>query len=209
MWPTVKGSIAIAGLVVGIIGLLLAMAVRKRWARPLGAFLLVVGVAAQVVALQSRSPSSAARDGSRFTPPPIDTTAPPPSSASPVPTFSIPPPVLRLLASVHPGTQPILHPGGVNKEFVKLLNPGTGDVAIGGWRLSNGSITFTFPSITLAAHQSLELHSGPGVNSSTDLYWNQTHYVWPASGTATLTNADGQEVQRCPYHAVPQGSGSC
>jgi hypothetical protein len=206
-----SGSIAIAGLIVGAVGLLLAIAVRRRWARPLGALLLAVAVAAQIVALQSRSPSRAEGDGGRFTPAPtggIPTTIPP--SSAPVPTFSVPPPAPHLLDSVHPGTQPILKPTGVNKEFVRLFNPATGPVSLAGWRLSTGSLTFTFPSITLASHHGVVVKSGSGANSSTELHWNQTHYIWPKSGAAVLMNAQGDVVQRCPYHLVgDQTAASC
>jgi hypothetical protein len=210
----VKGSIAIVGLVVGIVGLLLAMAVRRRWARPLGAFLLIIGVAAQVVALQSRSPSSAQGGRTVVSLPPtggdLPTTGPQSLPPETLPSFSVPPTRPHLLSQIHPGTEPITKPFVVNKEFVRLANTGSDPIALGGWHLSNGSISYTFPTFTLPPHHSIVLRTGIGTNNATTLHWNLSHYAWPKAGNASLVDAHGAVVQRCPYHLIgTDPSASC
>jgi hypothetical protein len=134
------------------------------------------------------------------------------SSAPPetLPNFSLPPTRPHLLSQVHPGLEPITKPFVVNKEFVRLANNGTQPIALGGWRLSNGSISYLFPTFTLAAHHTVVLRTGIGTNNPTTLHWNLTHYAWPKEGAASLIDAKGAVVQHCPYHLVGSDpSASC
>src|SRR5437870_13122600 len=100
-----SGSLAIAGLVVGLAGVVVALAIRTRWARPLGAVLLAVAVMAEVAAVQA-GPSSHAGTGGRTSPAtfstglPVATTPLVPTSVKPV---TIPPPRPQLLSQIHPG----------------------------------------------------------------------------------------------------------
>src|SRR5437660_2003423 len=183
-----SGAIAVAGLLVGLAGVGLAVAVRERWGRPLGALLLAAAVVAEVFAVSARSPSSAAGGGGPTVGVQIGGSAPPASSQPSHSPGNLPSiPILpHLLAGVHPGWQAVVRASGVNHEFVKLQNTGTQSFYMLGWTLSNGSLLYHFPGVTLKPHQTLSVRSGPGSSSfSTDqivLHWNQTHYVWPHVG---------------------------
>ncbi len=60
-----------------------------------------------------------------------------------------------------------------NKEWVKIVNEGTGSVNLSGWRVrSSGEEKFTFPAGTkIAPGDWLKLHAGNGSNSTRHLYW--------------------------------------
>src|SRR5580765_6018857 len=102
-----KSEMAVIGMVVGVAGLLVALVIRARWARPLGAFLLPVAVAAEILAGQAHT-GARAEDGIKPTTPIPTAVVTTPSSqptSSTTPTFVILP---QLLAQVHPGVEPIL-----------------------------------------------------------------------------------------------------
>jgi Lamin Tail Domain len=57
----------------------------------------------------------------------------------------------------------------------------------------------------LKAHASVKVHTGSGKDTSKNLYWGSTSYIWNNDGdTATLDNANGVKVDSCTY----SGSGS-
>jgi hypothetical protein len=216
-----KNGMAIVGLAMGVVGLIVALAVRQRWARPVGAVLIAIAVVAEIAAVQAHG-GGAAADGGGAKLTPIATATTPSSlptaqpTSSPTGTFVISP---RLLSQVHPGIEPITKVGTLNKEFVRLTNNGTKSYSLGGWRLSNGRITFVFPPVTLAPHSSLVVKTGsgtnttgsPGSNTTTILHWNLTSYVWPhQGGTIYLRNPQGKVINVCQY-AVAKGqtSASC
>jgi hypothetical protein len=69
-------------------------------------------------------------------------------------------------------------------EYVCLVNHDSEAVNMTGWRLQDASRhRYTFPVFWLAAGARVRVHSGPGVNSATDLYsgsgliWNNDHDV--------------------------------
>lgn len=206
------GSLALVGLAVGVIGVLMAVLIRARWARPVGAILLAVAVLAEVAAVQAGPSHSAGDDGGggqRATLPPTFATGLPGSSSAPVtPSTGKPPtlpPVLpHLLSQIHPGLAPITKLVVVNKEFIRLTNNGLQDAHIGGWVLSNGSFAFTFPVGTVVPHgESLVVRTGAGTNVSGTIHMNQTHYVWPHDGgRAILKDGTGRLIQTCSYGAV-------
>jgi hypothetical protein len=201
------GAMSIAGLVIGAAGGLVALLVRRRWARSLGLGLLAVAVVLEIVGVQMPDRSSASGGGPRRTtvPPPVLTvpseepSSTQPSSA-PLPSLNIRP---ALLSHVHPGTKPIVKRVTVNKEFVRLFNHATHPIYLGGWHLTNGTVTFTFPGVTLPAGKSLDVRTGPGTDSFDVLHWNLTYYVWHhPSGTIVLRNAKGVLVDTCTYHML-------
>ncbi len=199
------GSLAIVGVVIGLAGVLLALVVRMRWARPVGALLLAVAVLAEVAAVQARPSQQGSGKGSSN---PIlqtqpGTGGPLPSTGIPSPSgsFVIPPPLPHLLSQIHPGLLPITKLIVLNKEFARLTNLGTLDAHIGGWVLSNGSFTYTFPVGTIVPKGgSLIVRTGPGTNVEGTIHLNLTHYIWPKDvGVAILKNAQGKVVQACHY----------
>jgi hypothetical protein len=198
-----SGSLAIAGLAVGVVGVLIALAIRTRWARPVGAVLLALAVMAEVAAVQA-GPSSRAGTGGRSSPASFPTglaTTGTPLAPTTIKPVTIPPPRPQLLSQIHPGVLAITKLIVVNKEFVRLTNNGTAPAPLAGWVLSNGTFTYTFPVGTvIPPHESLLVRSGPGINSTTTIHLNLTHYIWPkVTGTATLKDAHGVVVQTCHY----------
>jgi hypothetical protein len=195
------GSLALVGLAVGVVGVLLAIAVRARWARPVGATLLVLAVLAEVAAVQARSPES----GAGPTTPPVLQTLPNHPSTPGIPSsgrpFTVPPAAPQLLSQIHPGLLPITKAVVVNKEFIRLTNTGSQPAHIGGWVLSNGSYAYTFPvGLVVASGDSLVVRSGVGTNVPGTIHLNLTHYIWPKdAGTAILKNGAGNVVQTCRY----------
>lgn len=81
-------------------------------------------------------------------------------------------------------------------EFVEIKNNGPGNQLMDGWQIFSvvGPQTFDFPSgITLAAGQTLRVHSGPDAveNIPNDLRWT-TAYIWNNNGDkAELKDSQG------------------
>jgi hypothetical protein len=76
-------------------------------------------------------------------------------------------------------------------ELVTIANTGTTEIDLTGWVLLSvtGNQSYTFPSVTLRAGQSLTVASGGAVG---DLIWTAEH-VWnnTSSDPAQLYDADG------------------
>ncbi len=206
----------VVGLAIGAVGVLMAVLIRARWARPVGAILLVVALLAVVAAVQA-GPSDSAGGVGHTSPPRTLQTVPigtPAASASPSGVHSVtPPPVLpRLLKQIHPGLLPIVRAHVLNKEFIRLTNTGTGDVHIGGWTVSNGTFSYTFSVGAVVPHgQSLVIRTGPGTNlpanpttgTPATIHLNSTHYVWAhTGGHVVLKDGTGRVIQNCTYRAV-------
>jgi Lamin Tail Domain len=92
-------------------------------------------------------------------------------------------------------------------EWVLLTNATGKAVSLTHWTLRDKvNHIYTFPAFTLRAHKSVEIHTGTGKNSATNLYWGHkppasTSYVWNNSGkeTATLKNAAGKTIDARAY----------
>jgi Lamin Tail Domain len=201
------GSLALVGLAIGAVGVLMAVLIKARWARPVGAILLAVAVLAEVAAVQagpSHSANGGGGGGQRATLPPSFGAG---SSVPVTPSgglVTLPPARPHLLSQVHPGLLPITKAIILNKEFIRLFNSGTNDAHIGGWVLSNGSFSYTFPVGTVVLHgQSLVVRTGTGTNVPGTIHLNQTHYIWPHDGGhAILKDGSGKVLQTCTYAAV-------
>jgi LysM repeat protein len=137
-------------------------------------------------------------------PTPTDTPLPfePPTS---LPTGAVPPAIpaatstpLPTPATAQPLTvriSEIMAAGRLSQEAVVLFNEGL-PVRLDGWTLSSkDGKQYTFPSLFLGAAGSVRVHTGPGQDSSTDLYWGQAEAVWAAPGTVvTLRDNTGKVV---------------
>lgn len=112
-------------------------------------------------------------------PPP--TTAPPLPTATPDPNQPLPQLTIREVRS----------PGVVNSELVVLVNAG-GPVNLAGWvvRAETGR-QYTFPALTLFAGGAVNLHTGAGADTVTDLYWNQPEAVWTTGQVVQVLDTAG------------------
>jgi endonuclease YncB( thermonuclease family) len=93
----------------------------------------------------------------------------------------------------------------LNEETVVLRNDGTTSIDMSGWTLENGNgDTYAFPSgYTLAAGDSVRVHTGSGTDSSTDLYWGASLFRWDTRrDTCTVYDADGDIAQNTTW-SVP------
>ena len=83
-----------------------------------------------------------------------------------------------------------------------LKNFSTTTRVIGGWTLRdlNGHV-YKSPATSIAAGQTLVVHTGKGTNVTSHRYWGLGYYVWNNSGTDTaiLRNTVGTTVSYCGY----------
>jgi hypothetical protein len=70
-----------------------------------------------------------------------------------------------------------------------------------GWTIRDASgHVYRFPTFTLRAGYSVTLHSGSGINTATNLYWDYGAYVWNNSGDrAILKNKAGTTKDTCSW----------
>lgn len=80
------------------------------------------------------------------------------------------------------------------EEDVAFHNPGHEPLDIGGWIVTNGAETFTFPAdTTVSAETTITLHTGtapPGGGADTDYYWGASAPRWEASDPVVLSMYD-------------------
>jgi Lamin Tail Domain/Protein of unknown function (DUF1524) len=89
----------------------------------------------------------------------------------------------------------------LDAEWVQITNTGNKSATLTNWVLHDASShRFVFPSEHLAAHASLKVHTGSGRNTRTNLFWDETSYIWNNTGdTATLLAANGAKADACTY----------
>jgi hypothetical protein len=62
------------------------------------------------------------------------------------------------------------------------------------------SHVFKFATFKLKPGEVVKVHTGKGLNSSTDLYWRSSSYIWNNDGdTATLKKKSGTVADKCSY----------
>jgi LysM repeat protein len=86
--------------------------------------------------------------------------------------------------------------GNIASEEIIIASRGK-QINLEKWTLSDGQgNTFKFPNVILWSDQApLHIHTGKGVDSPTDLYWNRTESVWKGRGElATLKDAQGNVI---------------
>jgi hypothetical protein len=106
-----------------------------------------------------------------------------------------------------PGSDTPVTTAKLNGEWVALTNTTGKPVTLTHWTLRDeANHVYTFPGFVLKAHKSVNIHTGTGKNSATNLYWGHkppasTSYVWNNSGkeTATLKNAAGKTIDTRSY----------
>ncbi len=114
-------------------------------------------------------------------------TEPPPTNAPPLPTATPdpnqPPPQLTI--------REVRSPGVITNETVVLVNAG-GPVNLAGWVIRDATGRhYTFPALTLFTGGAVNLHTGAGADTVTDLYWNQTEAVWTTGTVAQALDTSG------------------
>jgi hypothetical protein len=85
--------------------------------------------------------------------------------------------------------------GGAATENIVLTNTGGKDQDMTNWTLEDDAATphsFTFGVFTLTVGSTVTVHTGNGVDTATDVYWNRGSGVWNDGGdSATLKDAQG------------------
>ncbi len=87
----------------------------------------------------------------------------------------------------------------LNGEIVVIRADG-GHVELTGWKLSDalGQI-YTFPPFVLFSGRTVAVHTGAGVDTATELYWNLGVPAWSESGDrASLIDAEGRLIDSVP-----------
>lgn len=89
----------------------------------------------------------------------------------------------------------------LNDEYVTFRNKCTHPVELTGWTLQDtANNTYTFPELALANKTTVTLHTGPGQDNSTDLYWGRTRAVWNnQADTLWAWNAQGELLLNHSY----------
>ena len=117
------------------------------------------------------------------TPGPLPTTAaePPRPTATRDPNLPAPQLSVREVRSA----------GVLADETLVLVNDG-GPVDLAGWTLRDETgHLYTFPSLVLFEGGAINVHTGAGSDTVTDLFWNQPEAVWTSGKTALLSEAGG------------------
>jgi hypothetical protein len=80
-------------------------------------------------------------------------------------------------------------------EYVLLKRVGEGDLNLAGWTLSNEhDAVFTFPeqpALVLYTGGAVQIFTGAGSDTPTEMYWNRADAAWQPGEWATLKDAQG------------------
>jgi len=90
----------------------------------------------------------------------------------------------------------------LNDEYIVFSNEDETELDLAGWTVEDeAGATYTFPDdFSLAAGESVTLHTGSGTNTATDLYWGFGSPIWNNGGdTVTVRNAQGDIVSEVTY----------
>jgi beta-lactamase superfamily II metal-dependent hydrolase len=87
----------------------------------------------------------------------------------------------------------------LNGEIVTIKNGGNYPVIMTGWKLSDlgNRNVYIFPAITVSPDESVNIHTGKGVDTDNELFMGKTIPVWNNDGDiATITDNNGIVVSR-------------
>ncbi|HEX7621666.1 MAG TPA: lamin tail domain-containing protein [Anaerolineales bacterium] len=91
--------------------------------------------------------------------------------------------------------------GALESESVFLQNNGGAAIPLTGWTLKDGlGSTYTFPQLTLYPGGVVQVHSGPGIDTAADLYWERSAPVWKSGELVALY--DTKNIARA-FYRVP------
>ncbi|MGQ9521648.1 MAG: LysM peptidoglycan-binding domain-containing protein [Anaerolineae bacterium] len=130
--------------------------------------------------------------GAAVVPPPAESPSPPPHPPTPLQRPVLPTPTPSGPPRVE--IAGVLGAGDLARESVRIRNRG-GTASLEGWTLSDaGGDRFSFPRLILFPGGEITLHSGPGISTPTDLYWNRAAPAWQSGELLTLRDAEGAVV---------------
>ncbi|WP_373689827.1 lamin tail domain-containing protein [Halocatena marina] len=80
----------------------------------------------------------------------------------------------------------------LNDEYVVFENTGSSTLDLSGWTVSDeAGHTYTFPSgASLAAGETVTLHTGSGSDTTSDRYWGASGAIWNNGGDTVSVNDD-------------------
>jgi len=124
-----------------------------------------------------------------------------PGTAAPLATTVVEPP--RPTATRDPSAalprltiREVRSPGVLAEETLVIVNDG-GPVDLAGWTLRDETgHSYIFPSLILFEGGAVTIHTAPGTDSVTDLYWGQAEPVWAAGAEVLLSDAGGNLAVR-------------
>ena len=99
----------------------------------------------------------------------------------------------------------------LNAEYVTITNASGRAVSLRSWTLRDTSRhVYVFPASTLAAKESVTVHTGRGSSTARHRYQNRRAYVWNNDrDTAILRNAAGKNVDSCRWTRPGAGKIRC
>jgi LysM repeat protein len=90
-----------------------------------------------------------------------------------------------------PVVEAVLSPGDLGQEEVHIKNSGPPAI-LSGWKIRTPKgVEYTFPDFSLVTQGAVFVHTGEGVDTSIDLYWESTESVWNSGDEALLLDAQG------------------
>ncbi len=118
-----------------------------------------------------------------------------------VPTLPISMTTTQDASNIKVDIKGVIGAGSISEERMIIQNDGTQALELTGWSLADANgLTFTFPQLTLYPGVDVQLHTLPGKDSPTDLYWGLSASVWTSGELAALY--DGQGIARA-FYRVP------
>jgi hypothetical protein len=102
---------------------------------------------------------------------------------------------------IHVDVVSVTGAGVIAGESITLQNNGAESIQLTGWTIKNNlGSTYTFPVLTLYPGGIVRLHSGPGTDTASDLYWGLTATVWKSGELVALS--DTLNIMRA-FYRVP------
>jgi hypothetical protein len=84
--------------------------------------------------------------------------------------------------------------GDIQVEYILLRNPSESAVDLAGWRMiSDGGRNYRFPNLTLYPKGAVNIYTGPGTDTVTELHWNSDTALWSSGDLLTLFDSQGNE----------------
>ena len=84
--------------------------------------------------------------------------------------------------------------GDIQVEYILLRNPSDSAVDLAGWRIiSDGGRNYRFPNLTLYPQGAVNIYTGPGTDTVTELHWNSDTALWASGDDLTLFDSQGNE----------------
>ena len=84
--------------------------------------------------------------------------------------------------------------GAIQVEYILLRNPSESSVDLASWRIvSSGGRSYRFPNLTLYPNGAVNIYTGPGTDTVTELHWNSDTALWASGDLLTLFDSQGNE----------------